>query len=450
VERVLGLAPDAASVRAARGLARPATWSEVGCTESLVFGRCQGSGREPYQVTVDLTEPAFRCTCPSRKHPCKHGLALLLLWAEHGDAVGEVTAAGEVAGFADEWQRDRAERAARTEARRTRAAAAPADPEAQARRQAQREAAMTAGLDELERALADLVRGGLAGARRQPYAFWDGMAARLVDAQVPALAERVRDVGGLIAGREDWPDVLLAEMGRWQLAIRAWHRRADLDRATHADLRVALGWPWRADEVAAFPRVDDRWVVAGVARAEDDRIASQRTWLWGEATGRWAVVLDFAAAGAALRVPQVVGSVVADAVTAHPGTGPVRVAFSGEERVVATGAAPPGLGIDAALDALVAGLASNPWRARMPLALAGVVPVAEEGPAGAGPAGAGPAGGDRWWLVDPDGARLPLAAGVDPWPLLARSAGAPVDLVVEWADGAVHPLALSTPTPAAL
>jgi uncharacterized Zn finger protein len=27
-------------------------------------------------VSVDLSGPAFRCTCPSRKFPCKHGLAL--------------------------------------------------------------------------------------------------------------------------------------------------------------------------------------------------------------------------------------------------------------------------------------------------------------------------------------------------------------------------------------
>lgn len=436
---MLALAPDAASVRAARGLARVATWSEVGCTDSLVFGRCQGSGREPYQVTVDLTEPAFRCSCPSRKHPCKHGVALLLLWAEHGDAVGEVSDARGVAGFADEWQRERAQRAAGRGARRA-SGETPVDPEAQARRQALREETMTAGLDELQRWLADLVRSGLAGARHRPYAFWDGMAARLVDAQLPGLADRVRDTGGVIAGREDWPDVLLAEIGRWQLAAEAWTRRADLAPDTIADLRVVLGWPWRGDEVAAFPTVDDRWVVAGVARPEESRIASQRTWLWGEATHRWAVVLDFAAAGAALRVPQVVGSVVADAVTAHPGTGPARVSFSGAERVVAAGAAPPGQPIDAALDDLTAWLAADPWRSRLPLALADVVLVDDDHPSG----------GRGWWLVDAAGARLPVAADADPWLLLARSGGRPTDVVVEWSAGSVTPLAVSAPAPVPL
>jgi hypothetical protein len=418
----------------------------------LVFGRCQGSGRQPYQVTVDLTEPAFRCTCPSRKFPCKHGLALLLLWVEHGDAVGEAAAATD---FAHDWATDRAARRAATEARNG-AGGEVADPEARARRAAEREATMSAGLDELERWLGDLVRQGLAGARRQPYGFWDAMAARLVDAQMPALAERVRSVGGGLAARADWADVLLAEAGRWELAVRAWRSRSRLDPAVVADLRVFLGWSRRADEVAGFERVRDRWVVAGVRQGQDDRILSQRTWLWGRQTGRWAVVLDFAAAGAALRTAHVVGAVVDDEVTLYPGSDPPRAVLSGAQQVVASGALPDAVPVAEAVDRLSVWLGANPWRDRLPLALADVVVIAE---------------GDRWWVQDEAGDRLPLAMvaapvvgggrrpaslttsalSVDPWTLLALSGGHPSVLVGEWEAGRVTPLAIAptstTPVP---
>src|ERR1041384_6326988 len=79
VDDVLKLAPDGSSAGAARRLSLSSVWSQAGSSGSLLWGKCQGSSREPYQVTVDLNEPSFRCTCPSRKHPCKHGLALLLL-----------------------------------------------------------------------------------------------------------------------------------------------------------------------------------------------------------------------------------------------------------------------------------------------------------------------------------------------------------------------------------
>ncbi len=61
-QQVVDLAPDGKSVAAARRLTSPRTWSQLGCTPSLVWGRCQGSAKQPYQVTVDLTEPAGHCT----------------------------------------------------------------------------------------------------------------------------------------------------------------------------------------------------------------------------------------------------------------------------------------------------------------------------------------------------------------------------------------------------
>jgi hypothetical protein len=426
-QQVVALAPDAASVSAARRLTNLRTWSDLGCTESLLWGKCQGSGKAPYQVTVDLTEPAFKCSCPSRKFPCKHGVALLLLWVEHGDAVGEAAGAAD---FAGEWAEQRADRAAKRSARSDGDPTEVVDPEARARRQAEREALMGSGLDELERWLGDLVRQGLAGARRQPYAYWDAMAARLVDAQVPGLAERVRAAGGAVVARDDWAEHLLAEAGRWQLAIEAWRRRDTLDDATVGDLRATIGWPRRADEVASFARLRDRWVVAGVRQGDDGRIVSQRTWLRGEGSGRWVVVLDFAAAGAALRVAQPVGSVVDDELALHPGSDPVRAALSGQQVVVAGSAVAPATSVAAAVDQLATWLAADPWRERLPLVLAESVLTGDA------------EGG--WWLQDGAGDRLPVAPGADPWLLLALSGGAPATITVEWDAGVVHPMAVLT------
>src|SRR3954469_21788667 len=106
VEKV---APDAASLAAARRLAAPGPWSDTGSTDTLVWGKCQGSGKDPYQVSVDLTGPAYRCSCPSRKFPCKHALALLLLWVRSDGAIAD---AAEAAGFADAWAAERASRSA--------------------------------------------------------------------------------------------------------------------------------------------------------------------------------------------------------------------------------------------------------------------------------------------------------------------------------------------------
>ncbi|WP_312879568.1 SWIM zinc finger family protein [Actinomadura luteofluorescens] len=107
-EQVLGLAPDASSARAAGGVAKPAKWAATGCDDEAVWGECRGSGKSAYRTCADLTGPAFRCTCPSRKFPCKHALALLFLWSDGlVQAEGAPGGAGNRPGWVAEWVADR-------------------------------------------------------------------------------------------------------------------------------------------------------------------------------------------------------------------------------------------------------------------------------------------------------------------------------------------------------
>src|SRR5262245_38024511 len=78
-EQILALAPDASSAKAGQSLASPGHWLTLGHDPRCAWGECRGSGQKPYQTQIDLGEPAFRCSCPSRKFPCKHGLGLFLL-----------------------------------------------------------------------------------------------------------------------------------------------------------------------------------------------------------------------------------------------------------------------------------------------------------------------------------------------------------------------------------
>jgi hypothetical protein len=291
---------------------------------------------------------------------------------------------------------------------------------AQAKRLAERLELMSAGMDDFEQWLFDLVRQGLASARHQPFSFWDNAAARLVDAQLPGLADRVRGLPALLFSGPDWAERLLAELARGFLAVSAWRRRDDLPPEVLADLRVVVGWSRRLDEVrTAGERVADQWVVAGVREEGDSRLQSQRTWMVGRHTGRTAVILDFAAAGATLAVADVVGSVVEAELVLYPGSEPRRALFNGERTVVASDGRLPVGGLGEALDAFSRRLAANPFADRFPIGLAGAVPVAADG---------------RFSVVDPSGVALPMGGETDLTMLLAVSGGRPVDLFGEW-DG---------------
>ena len=404
-------APDAASLAAARKLSAPGPWSETGSTETLVWGKCQGSGKTPYQVSIDLNGPAYRCSCPSRKFPCKHALALLLLWVRGN---GSVADAERPADFAGEWAAQREARSARP----TRSAA-PADPEARARRQAERLALMTAGMDDFSRWLGDLVRGGTAQARRQSWGWWDTSAARLVDAQLPGLADRVRTMGSEVNRRHDWADHLLAELGRWWTAVQAWQRWDDLDERTRADLRTYVGWSQASEDVRAGETVSDAWLVLGAHRTDDGRLQQQRTWLRGEASGHVVQLLDFAAGGAPLPMAHLAGSVLEATVALYPGSRPRRALVVGEPTVRGEPAVlPDGGTLDDALADIAAAWAENPWSARVAavLADAALQPLAD---------------GLESQVVDATGAAVPLLADSAPWAALALTGGGPTLLIGE-------------------
>ena len=125
-EQVLALAPDAASAAAARKLAHPRDWHGLGRSDHALWGECQGSAR--YQVRVHLPDAAVKCSCPSRKFPCKHGLALMLIAAGQPELVPDAAAPSWVA----DWLTGRARTIEGRDQKPKKTT--PPDPEAQARR----------------------------------------------------------------------------------------------------------------------------------------------------------------------------------------------------------------------------------------------------------------------------------------------------------------------------
>src|SRR5260221_12171776 len=91
------MAPDAAAAKAGLGQANSRRWSGCGRDERAVWGECRGSGQSRYLTQAVLDGGSTKCSCPSRKRPCKHALGLLLLPAD-----GQIPA-GRPPGWAAEW-----------------------------------------------------------------------------------------------------------------------------------------------------------------------------------------------------------------------------------------------------------------------------------------------------------------------------------------------------------
>jgi len=261
------------------------------------------------------------------------------------------------------------------------------------------------------------VRRGLSEAQREPWRFWDQVAARMVDAQAPGLATRVRAMGSTTAAGGAWAERLLEQAALLHLLLDAYARLDELPADVQADVRQLIGWTVPTEEVLAGGRVRDEWAVVGQMVVEDDRLRAQRTWLRGATNGRDALVLAFAAAGQVLDPGVTPGTIVDASLVFYPGAAPLRALVAerhGDPRPLDR--IPGHQGVDAALAARAEHLARNPWLDRFPVPLRAVRPARA---------------GDGWAIVDGDGGALPLAARRDWWPLVALSGGHAVDVFGE-------------------
>lgn len=421
-EGVIALAPDEASAKAARGLISPCKWPVLGANEVAAWGECQGSGSKPYQTQVDMTGPAFRCSCPSRKFPCKHGLALLLLKAQSPDLFHETQAPAWVS----QWLESRVEKAQKKEERQIEKAAAPADPQATAKREAQRWQRMEGATQELQRWLADQLTRGLGSLSADVLKTWQTMAARMVDAQAPGLGLRIREAAAGIQQGDDWPERTLARLGLLQLACDAMARRSSLSPALQAELRGVLGWPYDKTEVlAAGEQVTDRWTVLGVGMDErDDKLTERRVWLHGQGSGRRALLLEHAFGGRGFEQAWLTGTSLHATLAYFPGASALRaltVGALGEAECAVW----PAASLHAEWQSMAQRVATSPWVNLHPMVIEGGVVLMN---------------GERKWVIS-GGQALPLAMGDEGmWALLASSGGLPVQMMGEWDGCSLRPL----------
>ncbi|MFF4631710.1 SWIM zinc finger family protein [Streptomyces griseorubiginosus] len=426
-DQVLALAPDAASRKAGSKLGAAGPWSEAGSSEEgTVWGLCKGSGSKPYQTVIDLADaagPAYKCSCPSRKFPCKHALGLLLLWAGGEGAVPP----GPAPDWAGQWIEGRRQRAQEKRTAEPAGSAGAGDPEGARRRAERRAVRITAGATELEQRLADLLRGGLAGAEQAGYGLWEETAARMVDAQAPGLASRVRELGAIPSSGPGWPVRLLEECALIHLLNQGWLRRERLPDGLASTVRSRIGLPASADG----PPLRDHWLVLAQYDTADARLTTRRIWLHGTDSGRTALLLSYGAGGRAPELALPVGLELEAEVSAYPGKGQLRAALGEQFAPPAPSATrPPGVSTDQAAARYGEALRDDPWLDSVPVTLDRVIPAPD---------------GDSWQLADADGdSALPLTptARSRPglWRLVALSGGAPVKVFGECGHRGFTPL----------
>lgn len=400
LQKIEQLAPDQSSLAAAKKLLKPSQWPTLQDNgEGLIWGECQGSGATPYRIAVTEADAGYKCTCPSRKFPCKHSLALMWMRADNlapfapgtppqwvndwlgkrrgptpgaaapkaGEAVAERPSIAAV--VEEETQVADAETEARAEAQR-------------ARNRAQRESLIADSIGAMEQWISDQLERGLAGFDQRAVQDCTTLAKRLVDGKAGGLANRISALPAALfrLPEEDRPQVAARALGAAYLIGQAYTRQDSLPDLLKADVRQTVGWNLTREallEDAGLLRVDGQWrVLAARDEVQPDRLRRIETWLHTDAAGgHCAVLIDYIpVSGGATGNMYLTGEVLDAELVFYPSPVPLRaqiIAHRGTRAATDRWAGAGGALADA-IAAWRAALAKKPWLDTFPLTASGV------------------------------------------------------------------------------
>jgi hypothetical protein len=237
------LAPDQSSLGAAKSLLKLSKWPMLGQAPSVntIWGQCQGSGANPYSTMVDIVNFGYKCTCPSRKFPCKHVLALLWQFTENPGTFG----VSDPPEWVNDWlgrrrksSTDKSDQAAVTAQKNINSAGNDTEelsPEEIEKKEAAKEkrtaqlkentdSSVREGLDEFQQWVKDQLRTGVGTFLKEITDRCRRIAARLVDAKAANFASRLDELPAKILSvdKEFQAGAVIKELGQLVLLSEAW------------------------------------------------------------------------------------------------------------------------------------------------------------------------------------------------------------------------------------
>lgn len=401
-EQILTLAPDDASRKAGRELAVPNKWVSKGFSDVAVWGACQGSGAKPYQTQVDLVNLAFKCSCPSRKFPCKHGLGLLLLKARNPGQFSKE----EMPDWVNEWLNRRTEK----EEKKTEKKDKPVDEAAQAKRQQARLQKVNDGTEELLLWIKDIFRNGLLTVPEKQNTLFENIGRRMIDAQAPGLASLVKNLGNINYFAEGWQSEFLEKILRLYLLLKGFQHISAQDPILQEDLRSLIGFTQNQEELKTKEGIPDHWFVLAKQTSEEEQLIVERNWLYGLDSKQYALVLQFYTRNQVPALTLAAGSYYEATLVFFNATIPLR-AIVKDNKTSSTKTKPEGLkNWRSAVEQQTSQNSLFPFLERFPIIIDSLKPVWID---------------KQWWLEDSENKIMPVSKdypGI--WKLLSLSGGA--------------------------
>ncbi|MEI8382334.1 MAG: hypothetical protein WCJ09_19540 [Planctomycetota bacterium] len=289
-------APNSDAAKNGRGLVVKNKFQKLSISEdsTIIFGECQGSGKDPYKCSCDFQRPeapTHRCSCPSRQFPCKHCLGLMYAYAQ-----GKKFTTADVP---EDLQGKREKLQARVEKKVVEADKPKVVDKAALAKKVQ---AQLKGIDLLEKLTFDLVRLGIGNMNAKSASEIEAQAKQLGNAYLPGAQAALHNYTKLFASEdgtvEDVPaskreaifSESLDQLGRLHTLVkqgRSYLQRrledSELKPETESSIAAWLGHAWQLRELKDAALVESDVELVQLAFNSHDDVARREfvdTGIW--------------------------------------------------------------------------------------------------------------------------------------------------------------------------
>ncbi|MCR6638364.1 MAG: hypothetical protein NVV82_05045 [Sporocytophaga sp.] len=261
----------------------------------------------------------------------------------------------------------------------------PVDEVAQAKRQQSRHQKVSDGIDELKLWIKDLIRNGILSAPEKPLTYWENMAKRLIDAQSPGLSRMITNLGNTNFYTENWQGSFLDQLLKILLIIEGYHNLSALDPALQEDIKSSIGFTQNQEELKEQKGITDTWFVLGKQVVEEDTYTTEKYWMLGQQSNKYALILQFVFNGQGRSISLIPGSSIEAELVYYPSVAPLRAIIkssTGSNQTVSLNSHNTWKDV---LDEEVRIYSLLPFSGERPLVISNVTPVLSD---------------NQWWLMD--------------------------------------------------
>ncbi len=411
-------------IRISSGMATPEKWQLLAHgsfnAQQFVWGITLTLKKKPLYTLISLNDKTAVCSCKSHKFPCRHSLGLLLLLHENPVAFSDTKP--------NKWVIEQQKRHQYSQKRRQQQVAAKTS---LVNNQDQHLQRIMNGVAELELWLRDLIRHGLATLPDRPKAYWVEMADRMVDAEAPLLAKKLRQMSRIPLKNPEWPQQYLQQLGQLFLLTQGFKQWQALPIETQSDLKIAVGW-LPNPLIYSTEMAEDEWLIMGRTRQLINKQQWQQTWLWGINSNRSAMIIQTIRSNKPNGRFHPTGSTLSGTLHFAPSHYPLLA--DGVDLKITDLSTHHAIGFDSiehAMQTFIQAQTANPWLTEFPIVLKSMQLLRNNG---------------QLFLIDQTGHRLPLIKPFNyGWHLDAFSDQQPFNLFGIWQNGLFKPLTFLAP-----